>query len=102
MTYSTEEKAMWVEDWRRSGKKAWTYARENGLIPQTFVGWAKKGARAAIGFVEIPNKVKPQIQAAGIIIEKGDIRIHIPLGVSGSELRTVIECLEPSYRGAAL
>jgi len=41
MKFSEEEKAMWLEDWRRSGKKAWTYAKENGLIPQTFVGWTK-------------------------------------------------------------
>ena len=33
MKISEEEKAMWLEDWRRSGKKAWTYARENGLVP---------------------------------------------------------------------
>jgi hypothetical protein len=37
MSYSQEEKAMWLEDWQKSGKKAWTYARENGLILQTFL-----------------------------------------------------------------
>jgi hypothetical protein len=41
MKFSEEEKAMWLEDWRKSGKGAWAYAKENGLIPQTFVGWAK-------------------------------------------------------------
>ena len=46
MNFSTEEKAMWLEDWRRSGKKAWSYAKENGLTPQTFVTWTKKEIKA--------------------------------------------------------
>jgi hypothetical protein len=28
-----QKKAMWLEDWKKSGKKAWIYAKENGLIP---------------------------------------------------------------------
>ena len=49
MNYSKEEKAMWLEDWKGSGKKAWTYAKENGLIPQTFCSWAKREAADAAG-----------------------------------------------------
>ena len=37
MRYSKEEKAMWVEDWRQSGKNATAYAKENGLVAWTFV-----------------------------------------------------------------
>ena len=33
MKFSKEERAMWVEDWRRSGKNTWTYAKENGSVP---------------------------------------------------------------------
>jgi len=36
MKYSEEERAMWLEDWRQSGKNAWAYAKANGLNPQTF------------------------------------------------------------------
>jgi len=32
MQYSKEEKAMWLEDWRQSGKTAWAYAKENGQL----------------------------------------------------------------------
>jgi hypothetical protein len=46
MKFSEEEKAMWLEDWGRSGKSAWVYARENGLVPQTFLKWAKAGTEA--------------------------------------------------------
>ena len=53
MIYSKKEKAKWLKDWRRSGKRAWTYAKENGLTPQTFVNWIKKEAEQKHGFVEI-------------------------------------------------
>ena len=82
MKYSIEEKAMWLEDWKGSGKKAWTYAKENGLIPQTFSSWVSRKGQSASGFVEVPvcKKPKPELWRE-IIIEKGDIKIHIPLSV---------------------
>ena len=41
MQYSKEEKAKWLEDWRKSGKGAWAYAKANSLNPQTFTKWTK-------------------------------------------------------------
>jgi len=93
MTYSKDEKAMWLEDWAKSGKGAWTYAKENGLIPQTFVTWTKKIEKEKSGFVEIKPKNKPQERLSGILIEKGDIKIHIPSGMGSSEMSTIIESL---------
>jgi len=96
MKYSEEEKAMWVEDWRQSGKKAWAYAKENDLVPQTFVKWtkAKAGAEEKPCFVEVPTPAMAGRQSEPeILIEKGEVKIHIPL-ISGSrELRSVIEWL---------
>ena len=99
MKISNEEKAMWLEDWKQSGKKAWTYAKENGLIPQTFCSWVKQKSKKKTDFVEVPKrriKQTPELLQE-IIIEKGDIKIHIPLSVwaEGSEiilegLRTVL------------
>jgi len=103
MTYSKEEKAMWLEDWRQSGKSAWTYAKENGLIPQTFVTWAKKFAKEKSGFVEIKQQErKPRLNAPGIVIEKGDLKIHLPFGISSNDLSAVIESLELSVRRASI
>ena len=93
MRFSKEEKAMWLEDWRQSGKKAWTYARENGLVPQTFVGWTKKRSKAKTGFVEIQTQTIPKLQVPMILVEKGELRIHIPVGLDCKELRSVIEGL---------
>ena len=37
--YSKEEKAMWLEEWRQSGKSMWANAKENSPNPQTFSNW---------------------------------------------------------------
>ena len=82
MSFSKEEKAMWLEDWKQSGKGAWSYAKENGLIPQTFCRWVKGEAKEASGFVEIPVQKKPKPELSReIVVEKGEIRIRIPLSV---------------------
>ena len=92
MSYSQEEKAMWLEDWKASGKKAWAYARENGLIPQTFVGWTKREGKG--GFVEIPAQaITPLKQVHEIIIEKRDMKIRIPLSAGVKELQALFSVL---------
>jgi hypothetical protein len=99
MKISSEEKAMRLENWRQSGKSAWAYAKENRLNPQTFVKWTKAAAAAQPGFVQIPVPVIPpavNAQAAHapeILIEKGDVKIHIPMTIGDSVLRAVIESL---------
>ena len=91
MTYSAEEKAMWLEDWKKSGQNAWTYAKANGLIPQTFAGWVRKETEQKSDFVEIhPNE---RSYASEILIEKGSLQIHIPLGIGIKELRSVFDAL---------
>ena len=91
MVYSKAEKAKWLKDWRRSSKSAWTYAKENGLTPQTLVNWSKKETGQNQGFVEIHQK--PFRQTSEIIVEKGDTKIRVPLGMNSKELRTVMEGL---------
>ena len=92
MKFSGEEKAMRVEDRRRSGKNAWAYAKENGLVPQTFTRWAKEEREGEPCFVEVPAAVPPApCRAREILVEKGDVKIHIPLELGRGELRAVIE-----------
>jgi hypothetical protein len=94
MRFSKEEKAQWLEDWRKSGKKVWTYAKENGLCPQTFVRWTKLKAEEKTCFVEVPaKKIQPFQHPQEILIEKGDLRIHIPLSLGSGELRTIFNAL---------
>ena len=101
MHFSEEEKELWLEDWQQSGKSAWAYARQNSLNPQTFVKWTKKEQEAKsplaeekMAFVEVPVPVIPSPSPTQeIFIEKGDVKIHIPLILGRSELRVVMEGL---------
>ena len=90
MRFSEEEKAMWLEDWRQSGESAWAYAKENKLNPQTFARWIKAAA-AKPCFVEVPVPVIPAAAKPEILIEKGDVRIHIPLSLNRNDMRAVME-----------
>ena len=93
MRFSEEEKAMWLEDWRQSGKNAWAYAKENGIIPQTFARWAKAKTGNKCRFVEIPAAALPEIRNQEMVIEKGEVKIHVPVTVGAGELRTIISAL---------
>ena len=93
MRYSEEEKEMWLEDWRQSGKSAWAYAKENSLNPRTFIKWSKPYKESKHSFVEVSARLMPQKHDREILIEKGDVKIHIPLYLNGIELRAVMEGL---------
>jgi len=91
MQYSKEEKAMWVEDWQQSGKTAWAYAKENGLIPQTFTSWTKSRSKTKQPLVEVSAQILQSTRhIQEMLIEKGEVKIHIPLTVDGNELQTII------------
>jgi transposase-like protein len=94
MKFSEEEKAMWLDDWKQSGKSAWAHAGANGLNPQTFVKWTRTEAEAKACFVEPPVRAMAGTQCEPeILIEKGEVKIHIPLISGNMELRAAIEWL---------
>jgi transposase-like protein len=94
MKISKEEKAMWLEDWQKSGKNPWAYARENGLVPQTFTSWVRPKKRTKQSFVEVPSQALQSTNLEHeILIEKGEIKIHIPLSVWAHDSRAVMEGL---------
>jgi hypothetical protein len=93
MKYSKEEKEMWVEDWKQSGESPGAYAKANGLNAATLKNWVC-GKETVQGFVEIKTEqVEPRPGMPEILIEKGDIKIHIPLAINRNELRAVIESI---------
>ena len=95
MKFSKEERAMRLEDWRESGKGAWAYAKENGILPQTFCGWVRQEVKSKSGFVEILKVKKPRQEALQeILIEKGEIKIHIPLSVWAYGAKVILEGLK--------
>ena len=94
MSYSKEEKAKLLQEWRQSGKRISVFVRENGLVRWTFAKWIKAERESKIGFVEVPlQALQNTPQVPEILIEKGDIKVHIPLGLSCHEIRAVIESL---------
>jgi hypothetical protein len=89
MRYSKEEKAKQLEAWKKSGKSAWSYAKANSLNPQTFVNWSKA---EQTNFVEVPVRMPTmQDHAHHLRIEKGDVKIYIPLNMESVKLRAVME-----------
>jgi transposase-like protein len=93
--YSEEEKAMWVEDWKQSGGSLWSYAKTNGLNPQTFKKWVKEKEKPSPqDFIEIKPAPDPAPgNVPEILIEKGDVKIHIPLAINRADLRAALEGL---------
>jgi hypothetical protein len=89
--YSVKEKEKWLEEWKKSGKSARAYAKENGINPQTFSKWSKR--EAPPGFVEVQQAAGTGLMASGneILIEKGDLRIRLPSGVSMRDVCAVVE-----------
>jgi transposase-like protein len=88
--YGVEEKAKRLEDWKKSGKSARAYAKENGINPQTFSKRAKR--KEGPGFVEIqPARAETPAARKGIVIEKGDIKVRLPPEWSARELCAVLE-----------
>jgi hypothetical protein len=90
MKFSEEEKAMWLEDWRGSGKSAWAYAKENGLTPQTFVRWTKSGTEEPPCFVEVTVQM-PALAAS---------RHEMPPHFCMSAKRAPGPCLKSSKHGS--
>ncbi|GHT61666.1 hypothetical protein FACS1894109_20360 [Spirochaetia bacterium] len=91
--YSEDEKRMWVEDWKESGKSRYTYAKRNGLNPATLNNWVRE-AEGPQDFVEIkPPMPVPMGCVPEILIEKGDIKVHIPVAINRQDLRAVIQSL---------
>ena len=94
MRLSEEEKAVRLADWEKSGKSVWVYAKENGLCPQTFARWTKSKPKNTIGFVQLPSELMlPHQHYKKILIEKGEMKIHIPLPLGHDELRAIFGAL---------
>jgi transposase-like protein len=94
MRFSTEEKAQHLRDWQMSGKSISSYVKEKGLVRWTFTKWLKADREEKQCFVEVTAQATvPAPRVQEIEIEKSDIKIRIPLGLSADEFRMVVEGL---------
>jgi hypothetical protein len=91
MRFSKEDKARHLACWRESGQSISAYVKEHGLVRWTFHKWLRADRECDPCFVEIPSHaITLPVSVSEIFIEKGDVRIRIPLGLSLVELRTVV------------
>jgi len=97
MRFSKEEKEKLLEEWKLSGKSAWSFAREKTLCQQTFAKWVRTEKERKNGFVQIAaQKMSASRNSAEILIEKGDMKIHVPLNISSNEITTLLKGLQTS------
>jgi hypothetical protein len=68
-------------------------SEENGLNPQTFTKWSKPETEMKTCFVQVPAQAAVMSEIPEILIEKGDVKIHIPLAARSVELRAIMEGL---------
>jgi hypothetical protein len=96
--YSEEDKAWLVQEWEKSGKSKWAFARELGLNYQTFSAWTRK-PEGGQGFVEVSGKLEEGAGDPGertgcvLVVEYGSFRVHLPLGVTVKDLAMVVKAL---------
>jgi len=76
--YSREEKEALTAEWQKAGTNRTAFARTHGINLQTFMNWTNENKAAGQKFVKlaVPCKDKNDGQ---IIIEKGNMRILLPL-----------------------
>ena len=83
-----------IEEWKERGSSAQSFCKEKGIKPTTFYGWIKRNKKTKLSeFVEISKK-QEKVKNSEIILEKGDVKIHIPASMLGSELKMIFKALD--------
>ena len=95
--YSEEDKKWLVQEWEKSGKSKWAFAKELGLNYQALNKWTRKPVPSS-GFVEVSKKLEdiaePLLKTvSGMVVEQGSIRVHLPAGVTRNDLVLVVQAL---------
>ena len=93
---SINEKQKLLSEWKESGKSAAMFCREKEIKPTTFYGWIKREKKKSRGsFVEIKRNGSPEIPSVSkkILIEKGSLRINLPVSLIESYFEKIIKAL---------
>jgi transposase-like protein len=96
--YSNEDKTWLVQEWEKSGRSKWAFARELGLNYQTFSTWTRRPEDGQ-GFVEIGRKLEEggaergERTGCALVVEPGCIRVHLPAGIRPRDLAVVVQAL---------
>lgn len=95
--YSKEEKEMLLLEWEKSGMLYSQFAKEHGIIQNTFYKWAKdkKQKPKTKKFVEISSTNVHTISQTqqNIVIHTGKITIEVPVFIDEKALQKVLSVL---------
>jgi hypothetical protein len=100
--YSEDEKAWLVEEWEKSGKSKWAFAKEWDVNYQALSAWSRK-LESAGGFVVVSGKLEEESSEqgpgtfCGMVVEHGSIRVRLPAGVKRHDLELVVQALRHGY-----
>ena len=91
--YSRAEKEALTAEWQKTGTNRTAFARRHGINIQTFMNWTKGNKAGEQKFVQLalPCKSKEDGQ---IIIEKGNMRILLPLQTESEVLCRIFRSME--------
>ena len=94
--YSKEFIQNFLQDWKKSGKSIYPFAKEKGVCGQTALRWSKGfKPTSRSGFVKmlIPKDLSLNSFGNNFIIEKGDMKVYVPLHIDGESLQTILNTL---------
>jgi transposase-like protein len=91
--YSREEKEAFTAEWQEAGTNRTAFARTHGINVQTFMNWTKGSKPQGRKFVQLAVPGKGE-DGGQIIIEKGNMRILLPLQTESEVLCRIFRSME--------
>ena len=96
--WTAEAKGRIIEETLRPGANISDVARRHGLMPQQLYGWrsAARARESASGVSFVPMEVNASTPTGGaisgntVVVQAGDMTIHIPPGVSADHIERVL------------
>jgi transposase-like protein len=90
--YTEAERLEHVESWKSGKLSRAAYAKSAGIVPTTFYTWIRHAESKGQNFVEIDRRIIPG-NTQDMVIERGSIRICLPVSTGKKELQTIFEAL---------
>ena len=92
--YTRKEREEHLEKWKAGNLSKSQYATEAGILKTTFYSWAHgQVQKEAKGFVEVRTE-EPVYGYERMVVEKGTVKIHIPLSAKEEDLRKIVNALD--------
>lgn len=104
-TRTLEERAQLLARYKASGLSAMAFSKEHGIPISTLYMWLLKERRAkpairmarVIRQAVVPSRGRG-VSGAGLMIESGALRVHVPTGVDPATLETVLRVIASHSR----